>query len=437
MCEYDTFDKTPLEFLRAGSNITEICKTMGITKRTLISKYRADLIKYVKELAKRGMTNELIKQMTGLSLNTIKRLKTESEKQRREISLDKKDAIITFSKGGVNPRAIASQLSMSIHDVKDVLKDLILLSFVKLNGIFKMQSEFSMDGRDLSAIIKKAGFTIPPSGLAKKIIDHFANGENPYYIELSERLIDIIEGELLGDGWMSRSIASIEGKRSYHDYSSSSEIKEYKEALDTLSEMKNAKNINEIPNLVEKFNKMVDVMQNTKLSSFRLHKNPKEWDWLVHLSKVFIENGYGASLMKKELEIGLDTKNSVQLQKIYERFYVNGVKILPEDFKLNVNKTLSWYVGDGYFNKVENRINFATHNFKEGEVRNLSEQLNREAGIESKVNKVHDHRYPESEYWVINIRRKDDVDKFFKYLEKADKESLEVAKKTVSQKFRS
>ena len=406
MCKYDAFDKTPLEFLRVGLRIEEICEKLNISKRVLLSKYRADLIIYVKELIEAGKTIKTINKLTGISSITIKRLKNEDPNERKEISQDKKDIIIAFSKAGLNPRAIASNLSISIYDVREVLKPEIILSFIKNNGIFNMQKEFSMDARELSKIIKAEGFIIPSSGLARKLTEHSGEGNFPFYKPICSIIDDIMVGEIVGDAHIARSLSTKDGKRDYNNFGVSTEIKDYKEGIDNFEDFKELKELKDIVKTKENFNKSVKAIENAKTALFELHKGIRELPIVEHIAKIFKEHGYESSFNIHDDHFYFKTELSVQIQKMYEKFYKDGRKILPVDFSLNEQKVFDWYVGDGYYNKKENRINFATHNFKEEETRRLSKELNEKVGIESIVGKVHDKRYPDSEYWVINIGKK-------------------------------
>ena len=436
MCEYDTFNKTPLEFLRVGLTVQEICEKLQISMRVLLSKYRADLIIYVKELINQGKTQDTICKITGLSKTTLGRLKNEDENEKINISLDKREEILALSKSGLNPRTIGSTLKISIHEVREILKPEIILSFLRGNGIFNMQTEFSMDARDLTSIIKSLGFNIPPSGLAKKITEHYGDGNYPFYIPITSLVNDIMEGEIIGDGYFGRSLATVDGKRDYHDYGLSTEIKNYLEGLDNFKDLKGLKEVNDIEKIKEMHNSILEAIGNAKTSFFGLHKNIKELPIVEEISKIIKEKGYNSTIRINGDNFYFTTELSIQIQKMYERFYVNGRKILPDDFQLNEQKTFQWYIGDGSYNKERNLINLATHNFKEEETNKLANELRKKIGIEPTVNKVYDKRYPDSEYWVINIRRKDDVDKFFEYIEKSNKELLDIAKKTVPHKFK-
>lgn len=429
-------NKTILVQLRSDSTVQEICEKLGISMRVLLSKYRADVIIYVKELVKAGKSNETIYKMTGISKTTIKRLKNEDENQITNVSNNKTEEILAFSKSGLSPRAIASNFSISVHQVKVILKEEIILSFLKGNGIFNMQSEFSMDARDITKIIHEEGFIIPSSGLTKKIIEHYGEGEFPFYKPIIKLVNDIMEGEIVGDGHIARSSASKEGRRDYHNYELSTELKDYKEGLDNIKEFRDMKEIKDLDKTKEKFNKSIKAIENAKTALFELHKGIKELPIVETIAKILKENGYDSNFIKHEDHFYFKTELSVQIQKMYERFYLDGRKILPDNFTLNEQKVFNWYVGDGTYNKKEDRISFATHNFKENEVRRLSEDLNNKVGIHSAVYKTHDKRYPDSEYWIINIRRKADVDKFFTYIENSNKELLDMSKKTVPHKFK-
>ena len=143
--------------------------------------------------------------------------------------------------------------------------------------------------------------------------------------------------------------------------------------------------------------------------------------------------------INREDRLDLRTENSVQLQKFREKWYEKqenskNLKIIPEDYGgLNENRVLNWYTGDGSYSGGE--VSFATDGFREKDVRRISKDLNEEIGIHSHVNKTSKTNEEGEDQWKIRFGSKEDVKKFFKYLEGADNVAVNLAKKVFPQRF--
>lgn len=60
---------------------------------------------------------------------------------------------------------------------------------------------------------------------------------------------------------------------------------------------------------------------------------------------------------------------------IYERFYINKIKIVPKDLSVDKNVLLFWYIGDGELESKYGYIKLHTNSFTKNEVDFLCEQL--------------------------------------------------------------
>ena len=65
----------------------------------------------------------------------------------------------------------------------------------------------------------------------------------------------------------------------------------------------------------------------------------------------------------------------------------------------------------------------------------LATKLNKAINIETHVNPHIDKRYPSKEYWQINISGKDNIEKFFAYIERGDKNSTQLVMQEFPWKF--
>lgn len=90
----------------------------------------------------------------------------------------------------------------------------------------------------------------------------------------------------------------------------------------------------------------------------------------------------GVPLLKKEICKGRNgnkaqfrtrTKANIFWTNLYNKWYKNRTKILPSDIKLNNEVCLHWYLGDGYFENKTSKI--STCNFSYKEVKALCNEL--------------------------------------------------------------
>lgn len=84
------------------------------------------------------------------------------------------------------------------------------------------------------------------------------------------------------------------------------------------------------------------------------------------------------------------TQHNQALRQLYVRWYPNGIKIVPEDLVLTRTKCLHWYLGDGY---VEGKnAKFSTCGFTWDEVRRLATMM-KTIGFRASVDR-HSGGYP-------------------------------------------
>ena len=321
MSEFDSYDKTPFEFLKAGYKIDAICLQMNFTKRKLFSKFRADLIRYVKELTTAGRTIAEIAYQTGMGTDSVKKLQ-KYKASRVLITKEIREKIIQLSKLGKNTLTIAKELSIPLPNLYEGLKSEIIKTYLKLGKIIEMKKKFGIRDQKIVKMIKSAGVIVSVKGKARKILFHFGDGRYPHYIPINKIIKDIIEGELLGDGYIQRIVSS---KKDYHDHRETTTIKEYKEALDTLLELINSKNLDNLDEAIEKYNKSVKAILNVRIASFGLDKSTKEEKYVERIAEEFERNGIPTHLSKhtnkKFPNIVMNAKSSIQMEKIYNEWY--------------------------------------------------------------------------------------------------------------------
>lgn len=184
-------------------------------------------------------------------------------------------------------------------------------------------------------------------------------------IKLTQKQIEILEGELLGDGYLYRMkkthnacfiLGSVEGGH----------VKHISKVLPS-----------------EVFGK----------KPFRLVDNSR---------------GYGDGKIWR-----LDTLHLPIFTKSYERWYPNGKKIVPKDLILTPTTCSYWYIGDGTYNKEGHTIGLFTNSFSADDIDNLVNQL-RERGIECKRQKIHTRNNRKLEWYIaINVKG---ASTFLKYI---------------------
>lgn len=173
-------------------------------------------------------------------------------------------------------------------------------------------------------------------------------------IFLTEKAIEILSGELLGDGHMSSS-----GSNSGFQHSTA--------------------NI-EYGNFV--YNKLKE--QNVPLLE----------------PEIIPERNNG----KKQFRTR--TSCNVSFSELREKWYINGVKVVPKDLELTAEMSLHWFLGDGTLDG-SGVILISTCNFLKEDVDFLVEKLNK-LGIKSSVNR-------DGKYYLVRIW-KNSVKDFFNYI---------------------
>jgi hypothetical protein len=103
---------------------------------------------------------------------------------------------------------------------------------------------------------------------------------------------------------------------------------------------------------------------------------------------------------------------------IYERWYANGKKIVPQDIILTPLSTLHWFYGDGctsYINKCRSiSVKLATNGFTKQEVELLQHRLYVDANV-----KMHINRQPNSKElrgYVLGVTKRSEYLNFFDFI---------------------
>ena len=131
--------------------------------------------------------------------------------------------------------------------------------------------------------------------------------------------------------------------------------------------------------------------------------------------------------MNSDKNTGFDSSSSIQFFDLYVKWYPNNKKVVPTRPKITPDILLHLYLGDGSLGT--NSFYIATESFTEVEVGSIKTAIKRDAGIDCWVTHARDG-------FILTLSlRKDNLDKFFKYLEKANPDALKIAKEVFPWKF--
>ncbi len=135
---------------------------------------------------------------------------------------------------------------------------------------------------------------------------------------------------------------------------------------------------------------------------------------------------YHNKLKKYYKSYVLATKTSPVLESYYKRWYPNGTKVVPIDFKITPISLLHMYLGDGCLNgyvsnkkygkQLYYRVILYLMNFNQEAVENLVLALSN-LGVEANCLMIRHKGYAKS-YPIIRFGRKKSLSNFFKYLYK-------------------
>lgn len=300
--------------------------------------------------------------------------------------------------------------------------------YLQLNGAKKIGKERHIGPNKVKYILRGYGFEILPSGKWTKVKKHVI--EKNFYLPISPYLLEMITGELLGDGCLG---IQMKGDKIFPlDLNS----KVYSKHLQFLRDLQNNPNIHITPKLVKKFNAAVKYLSQYPTAQFRMHVQLLEKPWVEYQSSVLVREGYTANVYVRNKKIptltndkntGFDSSSSINLFDLYTRWYPNNKKIIPPNLKITPNVLLHWYIGDGSLGT--NNFYLSTQSFTKLEVEKLVELLKRDANIIGWVRETRDG------FNLALSLKKDNVERFFNYLDKANPDALKIAKETFPWKF--
>ena len=97
----------------------------------------------------------------------------------------------------------AHTLNITKEFLKEVLRNRILLDYIQLKGTGQISDTYHMEIPTISKIVREANITVYEKNM-NMIYTHFNNGEYKIWREISPLLREIVDGELLDDGYLTK-----------------------------------------------------------------------------------------------------------------------------------------------------------------------------------------------------------------------------------------
>jgi transposase-like protein len=251
-------------------------------------------------------------------------------------------------------------------DAKDDVLSQQIRNFYQMNMSCRaIGKELGKPHTTISRYLQNMGLSTSRSEGCKK-----ASDEKYPDISITSELMEIIEGNLLGDGCIS--LVQPDQRSGYYQHGS--------------------KHINHI-------NWIRDLFEEQKFPMKKIHSKEA-------FSRIVI--GKNRSNVANFLEsFYIKSKCTPSLKVIREKWYTAEGKIIPHSLKLTPKKILHWYLGDGSRNKDRDRIELATNGFTEIDNKFLVTLLN-ELGIMAQVNSA-----SSGKGFRIYVSRKENFRNFF------------------------
>ena len=194
---------------------------------------------------------------------------------------------------------------------------------------------------------------------------HYRGQNSRNFLHAGDKLYEILEGELLGDGSL-----RVNGRLSAY-YRHWSKYPEYLKWLFGLLEEQGA-----------------------------------DWNGRITAREVIFE-GYRSRVYHAA------TYSYRELGELQRKWYPNGKKIVPKDIKLTPTVLAHWHLGDGHLHKERkngaswNQVSIATQSFTKEDVELLVDKL-ASIGVHANVNKY--------KGYIISFASKKDIRRFFAYM---------------------
>ena len=298
--------------------------------------------------------------------------------------------------------------------------------YMQFNGMKKIARDCHTSPLKVKEALIEYNIPILPCGKMTKIVQHILNKN--FDIPISEKLTNMMISHLLGDGSLR---IMKKGDLSYPDL----DFGEYTPKADFLRSFLNMNNIEMTDELIQKWIYARQLVSDYPTSVFRFSQGViagwRTEDWVDYCSKMCNIEGYRNSPRYSKpipnLFYYFDTNATVQVFDMYAKWYPNNKKTVPFDLEMNPDILLYWYIGDGTISYSAFYI--ATQSFSKKEVDFLCDLLFRTFGLICHTSKHRDG-------FILSISlKKDNLKRFFDYLDQADPDALVIAKRVYPWKF--
>jgi hypothetical protein len=302
------------------------------------------------------------------------------------------------------------------------LKQQIIIDYIRFIGITALEKKYRMHGSRIRRILKDAGIHTLSSSKMTRAKMHLTG---KHWVPISRDLAEVFDGELLGDG-------SLFCKQDKVGVKWREPLLNYVNALDMLHLLRSLDKL-DFTIAVEEFNEGNEIISDSQTSYFDLHKSIEEKAWVCFLGQLLKSHGHSVSISDTNRTIRLYTQGTVQICKLYQRWYKNGKKIVPSNLKLTPRVVLHWFIGDGGTGKY--RVALHTLAFSKEENELLADLLNKEIGISATLISKKSRKQPDKVYYRLDITGHRNYRGFLDYLELAPDNSLNLAKQLFPWKF--
>ncbi len=389
----------PIELLNAGKNVKEIAEITGLTTKHVILLLKEALVEKTKNHLIQGKKVSEIAYILDVRESTVKLWIKTYDLRRYWIS------------------------RLDIDGTK-ADKPAIYRSFLQLKGLVEISKQFHFFHEKIKGILEEQGFKVFQGSTLNKAISTL-NGES--FRPLNSELREMIDGMMLGDLHIEVMLRTVAPQLT--DVPS---FKELEKAIEDLRGLQSTSD-QDWRRLASIYNKAMMVIEEMPTARFNLAKAILEEKWVKKASEKLIENNYPTHIITKSDKITLTAKSTFQMYEQHQRWYPNGKKIIPIDLNMTSNIALFWFIDDGFLSKYQ--VGFSTDCFSKNDINIISQELFDKVQINTHLYEHKDSRYPDKTYYALYISKKENIDKFFAYLEKADKKLLETAKREFPWKF--
>ena len=248
---------------------------------------------------------------------------------------------------------------MAGYNTKKEFLEILRELYDKPMTVEQVANHLHLNYRALSAFLKRNKFIIRSNSEAIGAIQKD--------IELTQREEEVINGLLLGDGHIESEPHSKKNYTAFICYTC-----KYKSVLIELSKQ------------------LIRLKPNVLKKTYRYKNGVVRYGYRLRM------NSYKSFLQLKQ------------------KWYPNGIKIVPRDIKLTPETCYWWYLGDGSSHR--RGMTLCTHSFTEGDVDFLIANLPMEAMRRYVTNYVKGNKSYGKKYPVIKIYKKEERNKFLEYI---------------------